>query len=165
MLPSYQHMWKLWDDLQDWAMVDRRGELGNFESRTIGGHRHIGFPISQSILAEQDRRSLPSIFYRAGLDPSLLHPPSQLAMAIRTPFARKVLRPRTIRIAESPTDTLHNTLIDSVADELAVWDGMVDNSTQTSRQARHVFGALRLCLDVDTVSGNVSAYFTMQAQT
>ena len=158
MYPSFDHMSQLWDDLQVWAIVDRQGELGSFESRTVGGHRHIGYPISQSILAEQDRRYLPQVFYIAGLDPATNHPPSELAMALRSSTGRRHLRPRTVRLAENPADTLHRALMNSVADELSSWDGTVEDSQPDSGGIHRVFGGLRVCLSLDTVSGVASAF-------
>jgi hypothetical protein len=37
-------MKELWDDLETWSGLDKAGELGLFEARTIGGHVHIGTP-------------------------------------------------------------------------------------------------------------------------
>ena len=154
MYPSFHLMWQLWDDLQEWAVVDKQGKLGDFESRTIGGHRHIGYPISQSILSEQDRLALPRVFFNEGLDPASIHPHSELAMALRSTLARSRLRPRTIRLAESPADTLHSTLIDSVAEELANWDGTVADPVPSPGTSPKVFGGLRLCLALNNVTGN-----------
>ena len=158
MYPSFHYMWQLWDDLQEWATIDKHGELGNFESRTIGGHRHIGYPISQSILSEQDRLALPRVFFNSGLDPASIHSHSELAMALRTIFARNHLIPRTIRLAENPDDTLHSTLLDSVAEELANWDGTVAGPAPSPGTSRRVFGGLRLCLELNTVTGVARAY-------
>ena len=158
MYPSFHLMRQLWDDLQEWAVVDKQGELGNFESRTIGGHRHIGYPISQSILSEQDRLALPMVFFNAGLDPASIHPHSELAMALRSTFSRSRLRPRTIRLAENPADTLHSTLIDSVAEELANWDGTVAASISRLGTSPKVFGGLRLCLALNNVTRVARAY-------
>ena len=158
MYPSFRYMWQLWDDLQEWAVLDKQGEFGNFESRTIGGHRHIGYPISQSILSEQDRLALPMVFFKAGLDPASIHPHSQLAMALRSPLARTSLRPRTIRLAENSADALHSTLIDSVAEELANWDGTLTDPVPRSGNSPRVFGGLRLCLALNAVTRVARAY-------
>ena len=83
-VPSFHMMSQLWDDLEDWTVRDMRGEVGIFQSRSVGGNLHIGYPLSQSILAEQDRRALPQIFYSAGLDPAALHPAGEIAMALRS---------------------------------------------------------------------------------
>ena len=153
MLPYFNQMWRLWDDLEDWTVVDRRGDLGVFQSRTIGGYRHIGYPISQSILAEQDRRALPRIFYSTGLDPAIFHPQDEIARALRSRTAKNLLRTRTVRIAENPSDELHTLLVDTVADELSSWDGTVAETDPVSGSPSFAFGGLRISLALDSVAG------------
>ena len=157
-LPSFDRMWRLWDDLETWASLDRRGELGIFESRTTGGFRHIGYPISQCILSEQDRIALPQVFFGAGLDPATFHPADELARALRNTATSHLLLPRTLRIAENPRNELHGQLIETVIEELANWDGSVAASGYGSRSEGHYYGGLRLCLEVDSVAGIARTY-------
>ena len=46
MVPSFNRMQELWDDLETWSGLDRAGELGLFHARTIGGHVHVGYPLA-----------------------------------------------------------------------------------------------------------------------
>ena len=74
-VPGFNQMRELWDDLENWSVYDKQGELGIFQSRSVGGHVHIGYPLSQALLVEKERQALPHVFYHAGLDPSSSHPP------------------------------------------------------------------------------------------
>ena len=57
--PSFDRMWELWQDLEEWSMHDRHEELGVFEARIVGGKDLIGFPLAQTVLTEAERRALP----------------------------------------------------------------------------------------------------------
>ncbi len=153
MLPYFNQMRQLWDDLGDWTVVDRHGDLGIFQSRTTGGFRHIGYPRSQSILAEQDRRALPRIFFSTSLDPATFHPQDEIARALRSRTAKYLLRTRTIQIAENPSDELHTLLLDTVAEELSSWDGTIAETGSGSGSPSLAFGGLRISLALDNVTG------------
>ena len=155
-LPSFDQMGDLWNDLEYWSQVDRNGELGNFHARPAGGHVHIGYPLSQSALAEQDRRALPKVFYNAGLEPSSPYPDDEIARAIRSSTARHLLRTRTFRIAGNPSHDLYGTLIDAVVDELDSWDGTISESPDALGSETR-YAPLRICLNLDSVSGAVKA--------
>lgn len=155
-VPSFNLMWQLWDDLEDWTVRDKQGELGIFQSRSVGGYTHVGYPVSQSILAEQDRRALPQVFYDAGLDPAAIHVADELAMALRSATARRLMRARAVRVASDPGDVLHEAMIRAVSEELAAWDGRVTQPEARTGQASELIG-LRLCISIDSVMGIVRA--------
>ena len=155
-VPSFNLMWQLWDDLEDWTVRDMQGELGIFQSRSVGGNLHIGYPLSQSILAGQDRRALPQVFSNAGLDPATIHVADELAMALRSTTARRLMRARAVRVASDPRDVLHKAMILAVSEELAVWDGRVTQSATYVGKASTFIG-LRLCINIDSVMGIVNA--------
>ena len=158
MLPSFDQMWQLWDDLETWAVLDNRGDLGVFESRTTGGYRHVGYPISQCILSDQDRTALPHVFYSAELEPAKFHPSNEIARALRSTAARNLLLSRTIRIAENPGNELHVPLIEAVIEELADWDGTVVVPGSSPRGEIRKYGGLRLCMEVDSIAGMARTY-------
>ena len=157
-LPEFGRMRELWDDLEDWSVFDKQGEVGIFESRTIGGHVHIGYPLSQAILVEQDRRALPRVFYGERLDPASHHPADEIAMALRSTTARQFLTSRTVQRAENPSADLHKELIDAVAEELAAWDGTVTEEDQTPKGQAQTLAGLRVCIQIDLVAGIVNSY-------
>jgi len=152
-VPSFNLMSQLWDDLEDWTVRDKGGEVGIFQSRSIGGNLHIGYPLSQSILAEQDRRALPQVFYSAGLDPAAFHPAGEIAMALRSGTARRLMRARTVRLASEPSDVLHMAMVDVVSDELAGWDGIVSEAEMDRPGRSFQFAGLRICISIDSVAG------------
>ena len=151
-VPSFNLMWRLWDDLEDWTVRDMQGELGIFQSRSVGGNLHIGYPLSQSILAEQDRRALPQVFSSAGLDPATIPVADELAMALRSTTARQLMRARAVRVASDSGDVLHKAMIRVVAEELAAWDGRVTQLDAHGGRASEFIG-LRLCINSDSVMG------------
>ncbi len=154
----FDRMRELWDDLEKWSVFDMQGELGVFQSRSIGGHVHIGYPLSQAILVEQERQKLPQVFYGAGLEPTSSHPSEEIAMALRSNTARQLLRTRTVRMAESSQDELHKALIDTVAEELEAWDGTISRSVSGLGQSDHTLGGLRVCIELDQVAGIAKSY-------
>ena len=157
-LPSFHRMQELWDDLETWSGLDKAGELGLFQARTIGGHVHIGYPLAQSLLTEQERLALPRVFYEADLDPTATPPADELARALRSPVSRDLLRPRTIRQLENQYDTDHyKAILDVVADELAEWDGEILGAGQGGRPARLTSAGLRICIDLDMVARTATA--------
>ena len=158
MFPSFNRMQELWDDLETWSGLDMTGELGLFHARTIGGHVHVGYPIAQSLLTEQERKALPRIFYEANLDPTATPPADELARALRSPVSRELLRPRTIRLVESQNDADHyRAILDTVDDELAEWDGETQGTGQGGRSTKLASAGLRIGLDLDLVARTATA--------
>ena len=158
MFPSFHRMKELWDDLETWSGLNKAGELGLFDARTIGGHIHIGYPLAQSLLTEQERLALPRVFYEANLDPTSTPPADELARALRSPVSKELLRPRTIRQLESQHDAdLYRAILDVVADELAEWDGEILGIGQGGRSARLATAGLRIGIDVDMVAREATA--------
>jgi hypothetical protein len=70
MLPSFDQMIELWSDLEKWSREDKHEELGRFVARIRGGWIHVGLPLSQNLLSEDERKLLPKIFVRAEMDPT-----------------------------------------------------------------------------------------------
>ena len=159
MVRYFDRMDQLWEDLEDWSVQDQRGELGMFQARSIGGFINVGYPLSQCLLVEQERRSLPRIFYDAGLAPAGDYPADELARTLRSPLARQVLRAKTVRLIESRQYVdLYNALLDAVAEELATWDGTVPEQIRHQRQEQYPasLAGLRICIDLDQVAGTIN---------
>ena len=150
-LPSFHRMYELWDDLERWSTRDREGELGIFQSRITGGMFHVGLPLGQSLLGDQDRRMLPAIFARANLDPSTPSPDAEILRALRTHGAGR-LRPRTTKLLTGTGEReALATLLELVADELSEWDGQAP--TESGRSGTHgdqqVHAGLRLSIRLE----------------
>ncbi len=156
MLPSYERMLELWDDLEQWSTVDKRGELGIFKARIVGNWIHVGLPIAQTILTEHDRKALPQIFTQAGLDPTFRISTEELVKALRTHGAG-ILGARALRLLETHIDEeLFKVLLDTIAEELSEWDGQLDEPASAAASAPRVQAVMRLCLsDVDLVARQV----------
>ena len=160
MVRNFDSMDNLWEDLEDWSILDRRGELGIFQARSIGGFIHVGYPLSQALLVEQERRDLPRIFYDAGLAPAVDYPADELARTLRTPLAHDLLRRRTVRLVESQQYVdLYNALLVTVADEFSTWDGTVLEQIPDRRDQQHpaALAGLRICVDLDPIAGIANA--------
>ena len=157
-VPKFDRMRQLWDDLEQWAIVDKKTCLGNFQSRPIGGNVHIGYPLSQAILVESDRRVLPRIFHNTKLDPTTTYPKEELARALRTSLARQLLKRRTFQlISDSDYKDLRATMLEVVAEELANWDGTVSEPDLEHDGPTSIFAGLRLGIELDQVSGTAKA--------
>lgn len=150
MLPSFDRMLDLWDDLEQWATRDKKGRLGLFEARIVGGWIHVGLPLAQTILTDEERKSLPRIFAGAGLDPGSVPPDDEVVRSLRL-HGKDYLKPRTRRLVDDQTDQDRlSAIIDVVIEELAEWDGRV--GAEEADEVSIVFGALRLCATWDPVS-------------
>lgn len=101
--PSFDKMDKLWNDLEKWSRLYKHEELGRFTRRVRGRNVHIGIPLSQTILSEDERSVLPLIFNEAEIDPT--DPPSDLAirrMLLR--YGTRHLKRRTLQLLRDEVD-------------------------------------------------------------
>jgi hypothetical protein len=152
MLHGFDRMGELWDDLERWANEEQGGDLGLFTSRSVGGGSHVGMPLSQTILTAQERRSLPSIFAAAQLDPTSSPSDLELRQALRTQGSH-VLRPRTMSLLtgeEGGEGAFLEVLLSTAREELEHWDGHVEEAGL--QPERSVYGNLRLCAVLDRVA-------------
>lgn len=158
MLPSFQLMLQLWEDLETWTASDKQGDLGVFQARSLGGHIHIGFPIAQAILTEEEHKNLPRIFYEAELDPTSLIPTDEILRALRTK-GTGYLQPRTLRRLDSSSDTdMSSALIDIISQELSDWDGEIPE-TMPGKPSKQSFAGLRICMTVDFAAKKIQSIF------
>ncbi|SRR6266498_2182105 len=153
--PSFDRMLELWDDLERWSNVDKRGELGIFEARLRGSWIFVGVPIAQTLLSADEVAALPLLFARAGLDPTA--PPTERELcSILVNQGRLLLRNRTRQILrgtqESEAET-RSALIATIFEELRNWDGAATD-VDFAEAASGFTGVLRLCCHhLDTVAG------------
>jgi hypothetical protein len=150
--PAFSSMRKLWEDLENWTLRDKHGALGIFQARITSRFIHVGIPISQTILSEQERLALPSIFATAAIDPASAPSEAVLVDALIKHGGSR-LRPRTRTILEqrSQSEDEFEALIDAVLQELAEWDGTVISlGEETARKS--IFGTARLWCEVDSIS-------------
>ena len=157
-LPSFHRMCELWDDLESWSVRDRQGELGIFQARIAGGMFHIGLPLGQSLLGDQDRRALPAIFARANLDPSTPSPDAEILRALRN-HGGDLLRPRTAKLLSGAGEReALDALLELVAEELSEWDGEAPTASgrSGSGEDEQVHAGLRLSIRLDRPAARAS---------
>ena len=146
--PSFDRMSKLWEDLEKWSNEDKSGELGIFNSHSIGKRKHIGLPIAQTLLTEKERRALPAIFAAADLDP-ISYPAEGAIALLLASHGRTQLRKRTLDLLKetSDSDEIRQALLEWIIDELRDWDGTAELSDRTQ-----IYGLLRLCCQLDSIA-------------
>ena len=161
--PSFDDMWKLWIDLEKWSKEDKGEELGFFSFRIRGGYKHVGLPLSQTILSNKERDNLPFIFSEADLDP-MDPPPIETIKRILLQYGNKnhLLEKRTLKLLDSANGDnalLKNTLLEFVIDELSDWDQTVpDDRSEEGSTPREAKTGLRICLQEDKLSRQINAY-------
>jgi hypothetical protein len=150
--PGFSEMQDLWDDLENWTQRDMRGALGIFQSRVTSRFIHVGIPISQTILSEQERLALPSIFADAAIDPAS-SPSEALLINALIKYGGSRLRPRTRTILEerSKSQDEFEALIDAVLQELSEWDGTIILSDE-EKTRKSIYGTARLWCEFDEIS-------------
>lgn len=162
-LPSFNRMWKLWDDLEKWSKEDKNEELGRFTARIRGDMMHIGLPLSQTLLSHKERSDLPVIFSEAELDPTDI-PAVDAVKDILLQYGRPghLLERRTLRLLEASDDEnrqMRNALLELVLDELADWDGLVPEiESPDTIHAREAKTGLRLCMEIDSLAGTIKTF-------
>lgn len=147
MLPSFDRMFELWEDLEQWSILDRGGEVGLFKAQIAGEWAHVGYPIAQTVLSEPERKALPAIFAEAAVDPTSTPPAAELARLLRLHDGGR-LRARTRNLISNRHDEeRYKALLDTVAEELAGWDGTIPGPvTNGDTGETRSFAPLRLCL-------------------
>ncbi|MBD1929831.1 hypothetical protein H6F74_26880 [Trichocoleus sp. FACHB-90] len=152
----FDQMRKLWDDLERWSNEDKSGELGIFKSDIAGSWIHVGRPLAQTFLTEEERHTLPVIFATAGLDPTSA-PSGRVLALLLARYGHQQLRSRTLRLLEESSNSdkpLRDALLERIVDELRDWDGTA--APMPSGPNTQVYGALRLCCQLNRIAGRAN---------
>jgi hypothetical protein len=113
----------LWDDLEKWSVEDKKEELGRFKSRIRGKWCHVGRPLSQTLLSDDERKELPGIFSDCGFDPTNI-PSEDIIKKGLIHQGSKRLRHRTLTLLKSQegdNQEFINALLDLTITELEGW--------------------------------------------
>ena len=157
--PSFDKMIDLWDDLERWSKEDESEELGSFTARIRGKHIHIGLPLSQTILTNEERNRLPRFFDKADLEPGQ-HVSSEILLDCLGKFGRDCLSVRTKKLI-STTQTefkeLKQVLVQFLQDEVLFWDGTFPKNDGDSKKLNRTRLGVRLCLDIEPLSSTVKS--------
>jgi hypothetical protein len=132
MYPNFQAMDELWEQLETWANVRKREELGAFRLVHLGEMAHVSLPLGQAILTEEERERLPQIFARCEFAPGIAVPRSELRSAFRS-CGKDVLEARTLRVLDEDSE-LADDLLSDIEESLQGWDG-VETLSQTENAA------------------------------
>ncbi len=157
--PHFYSMVKLWEDLEKWCAEDKHDELGRFIARIRGGKVHVGRPLSQTLLSDDERNYLHLIFTEAELDPTDT-PSDAVLRRVLLNYGKDGLEKRTLKLlkgTQGDSIEMVNALIDLVLNELVEWDGRVAlHSTSGSDHTISQVG-LRICLELNRVSGTIAS--------
>jgi hypothetical protein len=162
--PDINLISEIWDDLEKWSTEDKNEELGRFTSRIRGRRVHVGRPLSQTLLSDDERQYLRQIFFEAELDPADT-PSDGVIRRILLNYGENYLEKRTLRLlnpAQTDNLAMANALIEFVLEELAEWNGTMPNIIP-SPSNRHLVRhhphtsrvGLRICLKLERVSGRI----------
>ena len=172
--PSFDRMAELWDDLEKWSREDKHEEFGKFVTRRRGGWCNVGLPLSQTVISEDERKSLPVLFERADLDPSA--PPSpQVMLKFMHYYGKEIFERRTLRVLnmeQVENVILKDKLVEITLEELEEWDGTIQAEMEVEDKADHkgeekgeqkTKSGLRICLHYDSMSNQVKAIIRLKA--
>lgn len=156
MPAMFGQMWQLWLDLEDWSKTEKNGDVGVFNFYIPGDWEHVGLPIGQTLLSEEDRRGLLDIFAARALDPD--SPPSDTEMlALLREHATGFLQPRTRRLLAPVGDApARRALLQAVVSELEHWDGTVNEQSEGQYRAS-TLASMRICCRLDLTAARFDA--------
>jgi len=161
---SFDKMYELWFDLEQWSNEDKNGEFGIFQADILGNREYVGLPKAQTILTDDERHKLPLLFAENGFDPS--SPPSDRELSHL--FAREAhhyLLPHTKHLLDnrgSEDSAAREVLLDAILDELEDWDGTVPPQAELGEKVRRYLGNLRLAMTLDRTG--MTAHFCLRCR-
>jgi len=160
----YRHkMYELWDDLEKWSKEDREEELGSFTARIRGQRIHVGLPLSQTILSQEERDNLVKIFVLANLEPGITLPDSEIQKVL-TSYGGEYLNRRTSRLLNGREDKeLAHALIEFVKEELIVWNGSAPIEDIEQLDKVFIRCAVKICLQIVPLSKQVKGSLRLKS--
>lgn len=155
---------QIWQDLEHWSKIEKKGDLGIFKTQLNSYWVHVWQPMSQVILSEGERKSLPIIFNDAGLIPNLVISDRQLNASLYTPSAKKLLSKRTLRLLDEVNriSDSKKMLFEVVRDEFQSWNGEINSNLDTQNINRTKISGIRLCLTLDQTAKRINTYLRCQ---
>ncbi len=149
--PSFDKMYALWFDLEQWSTEDKGGALGIFRADILGKREYVGLPKAQTILTDDERHKLPILFAENGFDPT--SPPSDRELShLLSHESHRYLMPRTKDILGQRTDgqnAMREVLLDAILEELQNWNGTVPAHAEQDGESESAAGNLRLTMMLD----------------
>jgi len=155
--PSFDKMYALWFDLEDWTNQDKNGEQGIFYADILGKREYVGLPKAQTVLTDDERLKLPLLFAHNGFDSS--SPPADRELAdLLAQEKHHYLLPHTKHLLESHNSdesAVREVLLNTIMDELEDWDGTVPSQAELGEETGGLFGLLRLTMTLDMTAKRV----------
>ena len=150
--PSFDKMYELWFDLEEWSNGDMCGSYGVFRADILGKRQYVGLPKAQTILTDDERSKLPLLFAEAGFDPS--SPPTDTELTyLLSQEIHRYLSPHTKQLLDpygvGSKQPIRDVLIDAIIEELHNWDGSVPSQTELGEHIRGSLGNLRIVMILD----------------
>ena len=122
--PGFDDLGRLWEDLHHWLQEDRQERLGQSTVRRHPTLAHIGYPISQCLLREADRRRLTEFFRAIGLEPGDEISASELFTYLRNwTHAGCGLSTPAIEVIQGAADSVADEIAEIVKGEFTAWQG------------------------------------------
>jgi hypothetical protein len=123
---GFDQLGMLWQDLDRWLDEDEAGRLGTSTVPERPFPAHVGYPISQCLLRDSDRRRLTEFFRAVGLEPGEEITPSQLFTYLRN-WARPGcgLSDPAVRVITAASGNVADEIAEIVRSELAGWAGEI----------------------------------------
>lgn len=120
----------LWKLLNWWLDECNNGQRGTSTARPAG-FANIGYPLSQCVLRDADRRKLPVFFQQEGFEPAQEIEEEEIRSALAAWAAAPScpLSPRAKRVISSKSTSLQHAASEIVLRELEVWDGTVADTS------------------------------------
>ncbi|WP_026674050.1 hypothetical protein [Alkalihalobacterium bogoriense] len=161
--PYFDKMNSLWRDLEEWSVEDRLEEFGRFRVRIRGRWRHVGLPLSQTIISSKERKDLPLIFNKAGIISSD-SPENDTIHIMLMKHGKEVLSNKTQRLlnGEDENEHLQEALFELVKDELNEWDGSLPEDYMES--GSFVTSRIRICLNLNKITQKASFSLRINTQ-
>lgn len=164
---KFNKMPLLWEDLEKWSCEEKHGALGKFLMRVRGKKRFVGIPLFQTLFSIGELRLLPQMFKEANLDP-LDVPAPEVMMEILSKYGKEIFRNRTLKMISdesSESNAFKSAMINLVLEQLEEWDGTYSDSKSTaSAKQLRVQTELRICLNLDQLSGSVKCYIRFRSR-
>ena len=151
---GFDELRRLWKDLDRWLEEDRSGRLGTSTVPEDPFPAHVGYPISQCLLRDSDRRRLTEFFRSIGLKPGDEITPSELFTYLRS-WANPGcgLSDPAVRVIAGASGSVAEEIAEIAHAELSGWSGEVLDEQGRRR------GELALVLEVKQAGTWVRAKF------